>query len=172
MMKVAGALLILGTTTIWGIKKAEKYKSKLEHMKYLQRILTLIQSEIRYSRSFMGEIFGGVGQNAKEPYRSWLLHMSKRLEEFTGESFEHIWRSSIDKYLNVLELPTDEMDRFKVLGNQLGFSDIQVQMRLIDLYQEQLERTIGEMQEQMQTKVRLCHCMGVMSGLFIAVLLF
>ena len=157
---------------MWGIIKADKERDQLENMKYLQRIISLIQSEIRYSRCFLGEIFVNIGQGVEEPYRSWLCEMSERTNEFTGESFENIWKDSIETNLKVLNLPRHELKSLKSLGNQLGYADIQIQMRLMDLYQEHLEHTIREVHEQVQTKVRLYHCLGVMSGLFITVLLF
>ena len=169
---MAGALLIVGMTSVWGIIKADKLKSQLENMRYLQRIVSLIQSEIRYSRAFLGEIFANIGQGVQEPYRSWLCEMSKKTNACTGESFEKIWKDSTENNLKVLNLPDHELKSLKSLGNQLGYAEIQIQMRLMDLYQEHLEYTIREMHEQMQTKIRLYHCLGVMSGLFITVLLF
>ena len=162
----------MGMTSLWGIMRAEKFKNQLENMKYLQRIISLMQSEIRYSRAFLGEIFWNIGQGIKEPYKSWLIEMSERTNAFTDERFEYIWKASIDNNLKVLDLPEQELDSLKSLGNQLGFADTQIQMRLIDLYQEQLERNIREVHGEVQTKVRLYHCLGVMSGLFVAVLLF
>ena len=159
-------------TSVWGITKAEKAKDQLENIKYLQRIISLIQSEIRYSRAFLGEIFLNIGQGVKEPYKSWLLDMSDRVNAFSGARFEDIWKASVHKNLNMLDLPGQELEALKSLGNQLGYADIQVQMRLLDLYQEHLERTIREVHGEVQTKVRLYHCLGVMSGLFVAVLLF
>lgn len=164
--------MIVGMTSIWGITKAEKVKNQLENMKYLQRIICLMQSEIRYSRAFLGEIFSNIGQGVKEPYKSWLWEMSEKTNAFTGESFEKIWKDSTEKNLKILNLPEYELESLKSLGNQLGYADIQVQMRLIDLYQEHLERTIREVHGEVQTKVKLYHCLGVMSGLFVAVLLF
>ena len=159
-------------TSIWGIRKAEKVRNQLEHMKYLQRIMSILQSEIRYSRAFLGEIFGNIGQGAKEPYKSWLLDMSVKTNTFTGESIEDIWKESCKRHLGGLDLPEQELESLKSLGNQLGYADIKVQMRLLDLYQEHLERNVREVHNQVQTKVRLYHCLGVMSGLFVAVLLF
>ena len=171
MIKMAGALLIVSTTTLAGIEKAKRLRNHLRQMKYLQRILCLIQSEIRYSRSFLGEIFAQIGQNAEEPYKSWLLGVSERTNAFTGENFEIIWRDSIEKDLKTLDFSENELETLKSLGNQLGFADVKVQTRLIDLYLEHLERTIDDLHTEMKTKVRLYHCLGVMSGLLVSVLL-
>ena len=172
MMKMVGAFFVVGATSIWGMAEASRVRKQLEHMKYLQRIISLIQSEIRYSRSFLGEIFWNIGHQAKEPFKSWLLEMSEQVNAYTGECFEEIWKEGIQRNLKVLELPKRETEALESLGNQLGYADVQVQMKLLDLYQEHLERTIREVHEQVRTKVRLYHCLGVMSGLFVTVLLF
>lgn len=164
--------MIIGMTSIWGIMKAENMKRQLENMKELQRIISMIQSEIRYSKAFLGEIFENIGQGVREPFRSWLLEMSRQTNSFTGKSLGDIWQSSVEINLDALGFPVYIFESMKQLGNQLGYADVQVQMRLLDLYQEHLERTIREMHDQVQTKVRLYHCLGVMSGLFVAVLLF
>ena len=164
--------MIIGMTSIWGIMKAENMKRQLENMKELQRIISMIQSEIRYSQAFLGEIFENIGQGVREPFRSWLLEMSRQTNSFIGKSLGDIWQSSVEINLDAFGFPVYIFESLKQLGNQLGYADVQVQMRLMDLYQEHLERTIREMHDQVQTKVRLYHCLGVMSGLFVAVLLF
>lgn len=172
MMKMAGALLITGTTSLWGIKEASKVKNQLKHMKCLQKIICLIQSEIRYSKAYLGEIFWKIGQSAEEPYKSWLLEMSKKANTFSGESFEDIWKGSVEKNLKILELPVCELEALKSLGNQLGYADVQIQVKLLDIYLEHLEYTISEVQEEIKGKTRLYHCLGVMSGLLISIVLF
>lgn len=141
-------------------------------MRYLQRIVYILQSEIRYSRLFLGEIFCGIAQNAKEPYKSWLVEMSNKADVYEDVLFEDIWKSSIEKYLWILHFPARELEALKSLGNQLGYADVQIQVKLLDIYLEHLEYTISEVQEEIKGKTRLYHCLGVMSGLLISIVLF
>ena len=171
MIRAAGALLILTSTTVWGVKKASECKERLEHMKCLEQIFILIQSEIRYSRTHMGELFYEIGRKMSEPYQAWLMDMHKKLNTYTGETFEDIWKESICENLDQLSLAKEDLEELKNIGKQMGISDVNAQIRLIDLYLEQLGRSMQEVHEQIQTKVRLYHCIGVMSGLFIIVLL-
>ena len=46
-----------------------------------------------------------------------------------------------------------------------------MQIKTLDLYLEEIRLSMEEMREEMRTKIRLCHCLGVMSGIFITVLL-
>ena len=98
--------------------------------------------------------------------------MSKKANTFSGDSFEDIWKCSVEKSLKILELPVCELETLKSLGNQLGYADVQIQVKLLDLYLEHLEHTISEVQEEIKGKTRLYHCLGLMSGLLISIVLF
>lgn len=153
------------------MKKAEEVKEEYRQMQYLQRLVYMIKGEIQYARAYLGEIFSQTGRKAKEPYRSWLMELSRRMELRGRGTFEEMWRESIEDHLASSGLPKKELERLKALGNQLGLSDIEIQTRLLELYLKQLEETMNEVREGMKTKIRLCHCLGVMSGILIAVLL-
>lgn len=61
--------------------------------------------------------------------------------------------------------------RLAAFGSQLGIADAEMQVKLLDLYLDELRLTMDELREEMRTKIRICHCLGVMSGIFITVLL-
>ncbi len=156
---------------MWGMEKSKQLKLRCWQMRKLQKILYRIQSEIRYSRSFLGEIFYQIGIEEESPYKDWLLYMSEKADTYDGNSLDTIWRNGIERYLQRLNLSQSGIDNLKSLGNQIGFADVQVQIRFLDLYLNSLENEIKELQEQMVTKVKLYHCLGLMSGLLVSVLL-
>ncbi len=86
-------------------------------------------------------------------------------------AFETIWGQAVEENLRHSGLPQRELERLTQLGGQLGVMDLNLQLKVLTLYQEQLSLNMEEAREGMQTKVRLCHCLGVMSGLLVAVLL-
>lgn len=86
-------------------------------------------------------------------------------------AFDTIWGQAVEKNLRYSGLPPKELERLIQLGGQLGVMDLNLQLKVLSLYQEQLSLSMEETQEGMRTKVRLCHCLGVMSGLLVAVLL-
>ena len=124
-----------------------------------------------YARSHLGEIFARIGAQEEEPYKSWLLELSRELERRKSGTFHRIWEESIKRHLKDIRLPTRELDRLKSLGLELGSADLKLQLRTMELYLEQLTRTLEETREEMRTRVRLCRCLGVMGGIFVAVLL-
>lgn len=171
MIRLAGAALVVGAAALMGEAKAGEVREQYTRLLGLQRVICSLQGEMGYARSYLGEIFARIGAQEEEPYRSWLLELSRELERRKGGSFHRIWEESIKRHLKDIRLPTRELDRLKSLGLELGSADLKLQLRTMELYLEQLTRTLEETREEMRTRVRLCRCLGVMGGMFVAVLL-
>lgn len=170
MVKLAGCFLVIGTTTLLGIQKGADIEDAYRQLQYIQRLMYLLQSEIRYSRTYLGEIFIHLGKKSAGAYQEWLLCLGGEMGKRTGEKFEEMWRESIEVHLANLNIPQGEMERLLALGSQLGNVDARMQLKTLDLYQEQLAQSMEELRDGMKTKVRLCRCLGIMSGMFLSVL--
>ncbi len=166
-----GILLIIGSTSVGGVAAAERIRMQYEQLKYLQKIVCLLKGEIRYARSYLGEAFRQLGMSEKSPYREWLLGMSGQMEEQRKGRFVEIWEEQTKKHMKDSGLSKESFCRLLDLGGQLGNADVEMQVKVLDLYQEEIELSMDEIREEMQTKIRLCHCLGVMSGIFITILL-
>lgn len=171
MLKVVGSILVIGGTTLMGMRKAKELKEQYIQMENLRQLFYRLQSEIRYARTPLGEIFSHIGSYAKEPYRTWFLKLGKRMEERNGGVFDELWKTSIQENLGCCGLPEAELLRLEELGGRLGLTDVTLQVKTLELYLMQLSEAMEEARENMKTKVRLCRCLGVMSGLFIVTLL-
>lgn len=171
LFKAMGALLVIISTTFFGVKCADDMKEEYRQMRYLQRMIAMMESEIRYARTHLGEIFFHIAGQAKEPYKAWLLFMRREMSLGGGKAFEEIWSQSIKGYLPEAGLPKRELERLAGLGSQLGTADIVHQLGVLELYQQQLSVSMEELYAELGTKVKLCQCLGVMSGILIAILL-
>ncbi len=171
MLKLAGSLLIIGTTTLWGMAAAERLREQYEQMRLLQSLLYALRSEILYARSYLEEAFAKIGESAPEPYRGWLLGMSEIMRQKSGVPFCQIWSRGIQESLRESGLEQEEKDKLSEIGKRLGNVDMEAQIRSLDLYLEELKKSMEEKREGMKTRIRLCHCLGVMSGIFLTILL-
>ena len=109
--------------------------------------------------------------SSREPYKGWILEIYDRLEHKNRGTLADIWEDTVREYLGASGLPDEELDKLINLGGQLGVADIEMQVKTLDLYLEEMSLSMEEMRGGMKAKVRLCHCLGVMSGIFITVLL-
>ena len=61
--------------------------------------------------------------------------------------------------------------RFFSLGEHLGYLDLEMQMKQLSLYEENLEEEISRLKEEASVKKRLYRSLGILGGLLLAVLL-
>lgn len=151
--------------------KAAELKEQYVQMNYLRQLFLKLQSEIRYARTPLGEIFFHIGQSAKEPYQTWFLKMSRRMERRDGDVLSHMWRQEIRENLADAGLPEEELARLEEFGSQLGSADMEMQVKAIELYQTQLSLAMSELKEELGAKVKLYQCLGVMGGMLITIML-
>lgn len=171
LMKTIGGALVIAATSAWGHTAAERVKNQYSQLQYLQKLLYMLRSEILYARSYLGEAFLQISRTARSPYREWLLELCRQMEGKGGGTFAGIWEESTRACLKDSALPAKEILRLAAFGSQLGIADAQMQIKTLDLYLEEIRLSMEEMREEMRTRIRLCHCLGVMSGIFITVLL-
>ena len=67
-------------------------------------------------------------------------------------------RGKIDEALQLLHL-------------QIGYLDLEMQQKTLALYLEELERAIEQLRREEPEKKRLCWGLGILGGLFLAVVL-
>ena len=75
MVKTFGAVLIIGATSLWGIRAADRINDQYVQMQYLKKLIYQLRSEIRYARSYLGEAFRHIGTSSREPYKGWILEI-------------------------------------------------------------------------------------------------
>ena len=90
LLKISGCLLVIAATTLTGITRADKIQEQYRQMRVLQRLLYMLESEIRYAHTHLGEIFLRVSRRVMEHYRDWLLSMEKRMGQTDSGTFEMI----------------------------------------------------------------------------------
>lgn len=171
MLKGIGCILVILATSITGILAASRMDEMYNEIKYVRQMLYVLQSEIQYSRTYLAEAFSNISGFVKSPYNVWLRQLHLRLERKSEGSLDKVWRETIDEYLIDVRLPGRQKEQLKELGVCLGCADISVQVKYMELLGNQLEIAMEEMREELEGKKKLYRCIGVASGIFIAILL-
>lgn len=171
IQKVIGICMVIGATSAGGVSVANRISGQYEQLRYLQKLICGLRSEIQYARSYLGEAFLKIGSSARSPYREWLLSICEEMDERKGGIFAYIWEAKTREYLKDSGLSKESVEKLAEYGTHMGEADMNMQVRALDLWQEETVLAMEEMREKMGTRIRLCHCLGVMSGIFIAILL-
>ena len=81
MIRLAGAALVVGAAALMGEVKAGEVREQYTRLLGLQRVICSLQGEMGYARSHLGEIFARIGAQEEEPYKSWLLELSRDYQQ-------------------------------------------------------------------------------------------
>lgn len=171
MQRLIGSVLIITATAGAGYVYGTELKKYLEKIQYLRYVTGLLKGEIEYTGAPLVEVFSSVAQRVKEPCRTWLLQTARRTESRNEAGFSRIWNKCIDRYLGGMNLKTEHSVLLKELGTFLGQLDRETFDRSMQLYLNRMDLEIEKIRDGLAAKKRIGGWLGVMSGIFLVVIL-
>ncbi len=171
MQKLVGSILVVLSTSIAGIMYGKQLNEYIDILVELQRILQLIQGEMHYTTAPLGNVFHDLSRKVREPYKSWLQAISAETELREENQFEKIWIKCVERYLKPLHLKERHYTKIEEYGFYLGQMDHHTFEKTGQLYIEQIDYEIKKMRTAVDSKKRIANCIGVMSGIFIVIML-
>lgn len=171
MLKAVGSLMVVGAAALLGFSAAAELEASYQELLYLRRLMEMLKGEIYYSRAALSHIFLKLSKEAGNPYDVWFGEMCALIESRCGKSLTSIWRESAAEALCKSKLPEKEKQKLSDLGALLGDSDLETQINQLKGYLEQLDEAIQDMRSEIGDKKKLCRCLGIIGGMFVAILL-
>lgn len=143
----------------------------LEKMLYLRYIAGLIKGDMEYTGAPLPEVFAGIAERIREPYAAWLKGTALELEMREESGFARIWNRCIDRHLKELGLKSEHSILLKELGTFLGQADRETFLHSMQIYLNKMDLEIEKLREGLASRKKIGGCLGVMSGLFLVVVL-
>ncbi len=171
MQKFIGAVFIIVAGAGIGVAKAQEMKKRLSDMQEIKRIFLLLKSQIQYTRAPFTSVFLSIARRCEGTYKEWLLCLSKELEKGQGSRVQELWNASIERFCSKTQLQQTDLDLLQTLGTNMGHLDIETQVGSIQFFLEQWDELIERTSADLGAKRRLCHCLGIMGGIFLVILL-
>lgn len=171
MLKIIGAILLICGTTGFGLACRDEMNQILYHLRYLQNILELIKSEISYSKATLPEACKNVGKKVHEPYQSSLTTVCEVMKKNKGLTFDVVWKQEMGKCLKKLPLKKKEIDIFLDFSTCSGFPDNKMQVKALEQYYHLLGQSVKTMEESIENKSKVVMSMGLISGIFLTIVL-
>ncbi len=171
MMRIAGCMMIVAGTSAYGFWMSRRYAQQLAELEQLRHMIFLLKGQILYANAPLHEAFDAVGRRSSGTLAQLFVRVTERIERQKGEAFSTMWEEEVDQLGETSVLSKADRQNLKSLGEHLGFLDCEMQERNLLLYLEQLDFRIQDMREHRQERCRLYSSLGVMSGMFVAILL-
>lgn len=171
-VKGAGLLLILVSGTGLGLCKCKELVKQEQSLEILLRMVILLKGEIRYGNASLYDAFTGAAGKLPGEYGVFLRAVADEIQTRRGESFGEIFRSCACKNLGTLKLGKEEKEKLFSLGDHLGYLDLDMQMKQLELFEADLEYSIEKMRKELPEKKKVYKSLGILLGILLAVVIW
>lgn len=170
-MKFLGAVLVVGSCTGFGLGAVRRLKERRRLLEALRQMIFHLRGEILYANAPLSCALLRTGSRGSGWAAALFTEIARELEREGGDPFEVIWKRQVERRSGDTVL--SETDRKSLLrfGMNLGYLDRDMQEKTMQLYLEDLEMALERLRREEPDKSRLLFGMGVLSGLFLTVIL-
>lgn len=181
MIKLIGIGMVLISCAALGSFVAEEKKKRLQSLRELRQFFLTLQGEIRYGGTPLKEAMEAAVGVKKEAMtgveeREWkigtlFLKIAEQMEERSQGGFYEIWEKEWLLKAKSVALEKRDLERLFRIGKTLGQLDRETQLESLKYYLSGIDQDIQAEERTIREKVRLCHWLGTLAGVFICILM-
>lgn len=171
--KIIGSVLVIGSSTLIGIQKGNKFKHRVELLKEFRNSIQMLETEINYGANPLPCAFKNISEKVGYPLSDFYEYLSDGLGKGEFNSIhEAIGRVSDYVFIDRgLAFDKSDVGLIKSLGNILGTSDREDQVKHLRLFNVQLEQQIDKAEEARKSNENIYKNMGFIIGMGISLVL-
>lgn len=169
-LKWIGALLLIGSTTCIGWYLSHRLESRPKHIRQFKNALQLLEAEITYSQVPLQVAFEKLASQLPKPLNYFFHGISKDMLNQKAD-FNLLWDEWVDHLTQISSYKNSEIEIIKQFGSSLGQHDFTQQQKHIQLTLTHLDRELQEAHEEENKYSKLAKSLGVLSGVFVVLLL-
>lgn len=172
MLKIIGVLIAAVGCSGIGFYESMELSKHEKTLKQVQQMLILLKGEIRYGNSSLCDVFDKISEKMEGDFKNFFQEMKQQFQKQQRIRFSEIYKESAKVTSVCKRMRTEEADQFIEFGKYLGSFDRETQLRQIELYEQELEVRLGELHKQLPVQKKLYQNLGVLGGIFLAILLW
>lgn len=168
-MRWLGMLLLIAGSAAIGIQKSRELTVREHSLEELLQMLLLLKGELRCGRVALREACLDAAQRMNGCGSRFLKGVGERL---LWTDPQNAFLLSGRAELQGTGLSEEELAPLYALGRRLGYLDIQMQERQIELCAQELDCTLARIRADLPEKQKLYRSLGLLGGFLLAVLLW
>lgn len=168
--KIIGAIITVFAASFIGENKSREYKERVKYLENIQLCTSLLENEIRYTQTPIGEAIEKIKNNAQGVIENILSYVCTEIKKHTDRSIHKIWNEAVD--INMSGVNKNDIELLKSFGNHLGESDVEGQIKNINVFNSRISYYLKVATDESEKNCKLYRSLGMYSGLLIAVLFF
>ena len=171
MCKLIGAIFVLAACTGMGFARGREYKLRIQDLLMFKKLVLLLRGEIRYGATALPEALCHISDRVEHQFGKCMGTIARQLQAQSGRPFYEIWEKEVRACAKESALKGEDIRQCLRLGQQLGYLDKEMQISNIDFFIEQVEGTVERLEMEQGKRSRVCHCLGIFSGIMISLVL-
>jgi len=169
-MKLLGALIIIISSTTIGFIVAGQYLLRPKQLRELQTALQMLETEISYGVTPLPDAFAKLATSLSAPISTIFQVAQEELD--SGVIAEEAWQRAVADTYNQTALISEDIEVLLDFGYNLGQTSIDDQVKYMNLAQHKLDSLYQKASTEKEEKVKLWRYLGVLVGMFLAILIF
>ncbi len=171
LIKLMLSVLIIGGCTLLGNIYAGIYGERVKLLNHLLSTLQMLETEIVYGGTPLPLLLPRIAAKSKAEIAELLIAVADILQLKEGDTFAEAWRKAIEANSKSSALHRDDLELLINLGNNLGTSDRENQVKHIRLAMEDVKRNHATAVAQQQKNAGLYKHLGLLAGITIVIIL-
>lgn len=156
-IKIIGSVLIVSACFLTGYSMARNLSVRRDFLKNLIVFLSSLSTNLRYNSS---DIFTLVSLCARDDEMSYF-----RFDDtLINQPFETMWAEKVSSLPKSLSLKKSDKELLYEFGRELGKTDVDGQLKHIELYKTVFEKQLSSAEEDINKKSKLYKTMGFFVG--------
>lgn len=162
-MKLMGALMVIWAGALLGCAAAARLDARVRRIRLLRQWLTALTAELRQALPLISDL---LKKTAAHPAFGSLIFLQTAAAR--AEMFPDCWDAALAQDNT---LTPAERTVLETVGQTLGSSALEGQLASLALCQERLSALQDDAEQLARSKGRLCRSVGLLGGIFLAILL-
>lgn len=155
-----------------GFSRSRELVQQEKNLELFYRMVLLLKGEIRYGNASLHDAFTGAAAKLPGAYRAFLEAAAAEIAKKQTGSLEDIFSLCAEHYLKNTGLKKEELERMNTLGRYLGYLDLEMQLKQLELLCEELEQERIRLRASLPEKKKLYNSLGILLGILLAVLVW
>lgn len=169
LLKILGSIVIILCAAKIGFDEAARYTRRVREIRELQSALIALKGEISFCRTPLSSALIKTGQRLKTSINQIFVRAGEALRD-GGKSAGEAWEAALFNVEKELSLKNEELYILSTFGKLLGISDAGGQIENIELAREKLAVCEKQALEDEAKFARLYRSLGIIGGVFTAIL--
>lgn len=171
MIRIIGALMIIVGCGVAGLIVARTIAQRPKYLQNMSFALQLLETEIEYGRTSLAEAGQQIAAQTNPPVKGFFNIFSQNLHDTQGMSAAEAWEQALDVLLQA-GMTKNDVEMIGQLGGILGRSDVQDQLKHINLLQKRLNSASDQAEFDRVRNERLWNYLGFCVGALVVLLLY